>query len=147
MRGCTRKSSCAFLHRVRKAVGEEDTDKITNSTATDETIKELEKSITLMTSAIQQKNLEIENTKNYVVKLKTELEKKNIEIQEKDRIIKSLEDDSEYTDESEEERDCSYNNSDLIGNGYFGKQFEVRKGMEKEAEALRTEWRRNQKQK
>ena len=100
-----------------------------------------------MTSAIQQKNLEIENTKNYVVKLKTDLEKKNIEIQEKDRIIESLEDDSEYTDESEEERDCSYNNSDLIDNGYFGKLFEVRKGMEKEAEALRTEWRRNQKQK
>ena len=104
-----------------------------------------------MKSVVHEKDLEIVNSKNYIDQLKTELEKKNIEIQEKDEIIRRLEDDEESTDEIDDEGDISYNknekNSKLIGSGYFGKHFEIRKGMEKEAEALRMEWRGNQKQK
>ena len=102
-----------------------------------------------MKSVVHEKDLEIVNIKNYIDQLKTELEKKKIEIQEKDEVIRRLEDDEESTDESDGEGDLSYNKnenySQLIGSGYFGKHFEIRKGMEKEAEALRMEWRGNQK--
>ena len=35
----------------------------------------------------------------------------------------------------------------LIGRGHFGKLFEVREGMEEEADSLRKEWRNKLKQK
>ena len=104
-----------------------------------------------MTNEVHEKDMVIEKNKQDLEVLKAELEKKDVEIREKDELIKGLEDDDVTTDESDEEDDIlinkSVNKSKMIGSGHFGKQFEVRKGMEEEAESLRMEWRRNQKRK
>ena len=146
-KGCSRNSSCAFLHRGRKDDKDTDNEDITNTVAEEEKIQELKNSITLMKSVISEKDVEIDGNRRDLKKLKAELEKKDLEIQEKDEIIKNLEHDEESTDGSDDDEDdeISFNRSEkngkLIGNGHFGKHFEVRKGMEEEAESLRNEWR------
>ena len=77
--------------------------------------------------------------------LKEELDKKVEEIKSKDLIIKRLEDDNESSSESSDEDVTVKKKPGLIvGQGYFGKHFEPREGMEEEAEALRKEWRSKQ---
>ena len=153
-RGCTRNSNCAFLHRGRKNTREENNGSNSNSSQYGEKIKQLENSIAVMTNEIHNKDMIIERNKKDLEKLKSELEQKDVEIQEKDKLIRSLEDDdyeqeeddNDSTDDSDEEDlalNESENKSKMIGPGHFGKQFEVRKGMEEEADILRKEWRRN----
>ena len=60
-------------------------------------IKELENSIKVVTNVVNEKNIEKEQKRKDLNKLKLELEKKVSEMQEKDNIIKSLEDEDEST--------------------------------------------------
>ena len=143
-KGCDRKSNCAFLHRDIPVVWEENGSTI--SIENEAHIKELENSIKVMTNVINEKDIEIEHNRKELDKLKRELESKVAEIQEKDDIIRSLEDEEESTsDESGAEDEISLENGKeqnvLIGRGHFGKLFEVREGMEEEANSLRNEWR------
>ena len=105
-----------------------------------------------MTNVINEKDIEIDHSRKELDKLKLELESKVAEIQEKYDIIRSLEDEEERTsEESEAEDEIGLENGKeqnvLIGRGHFGKLFEVREGMEEEADSLRKEWRNKLKQK
>ena len=82
--------------------------------------------------------------KNYY--LKSELVRKEKKLKEKDiiikRLVKQFEDDPILTDTIESADDNKDTANDLkLGEGRFGKELEVREGMEEEAEALRKEWR------
>ena len=72
---------------------------------------------------------------------------RKVEIEEKDKIIHQLEDEDDYsTDESDDNKeDQNIKQGMLIGRGHFGKEFQVREGMEKEAISLRNEWKCQQK--
>ena len=100
-----------------------------------------------MTNVISKKDVEISNDKKLLQKLKQQLEEKSIEIEEKDKIKQQLEDEDDYsTDESDDNKeDQNIKQGMLIGRGHFGKEFQVREGMEKEAISLRNEWKCQQK--
>ena len=56
------------------------------------------------------------------------------------RYVKHYEDESSWSDKSEDEVEATASELEL-GKGMFGMEFEVRAGMEKEAKSLRKEWR------
>ena len=60
----------------------------------------------------------------------------------KDKIIKRLGNEDEYSTDDYEEIDKEKNIKlgMLIGQGHFGKVFQVREGMEEAAKTLRKEW-------
>ena len=140
-KSCERKSSCAYLHRARQVTTEKDDKESTE----EEKIKEFEESIAEMTNVIKKKDAEINMSKKDIQKLQNQLERKNVEIEEKDKIIKRLEDEDEYsTDDSDDyeeiEKEKNIKQGMLIGQGHFGKVFQVREGMEEAAKTLRKEW-------
>ena len=77
------------------------------------------------------------------------------EIEDKNKIIKTLKEDkysdsdNDYDEEegsdedSEEEEDTRQDHRLQIGIGFFGKIFEPREGMEKEADVMRKEWKQS----
>ena len=92
---------------------------------------------------IEKTNNEYKKEVNY---LKSEIVRKEKFLKEKDIIIKWLltqfEDDNIWTDTIESADDNKDTVNDLkLGEGRFGKELEVREGMEEEAKALRKEWR------
>ena len=102
-----------------------------------------------MKNLVNERDIEIEKKKKEHEELQRELDKKDKEIKEKDIIIKNLKDKEDSFSSDSDENDENYlnesdNNGMLIGSGHFGKFFEVREGIEKEAIALRKEWRQKQ---
>ena len=156
--GCGRGNTCAFLHR-QKVLEKEDCTGDTIDLSKDEEIKHLENSISLMKQEICDKDLDIDQKRKNLESMTAQIKEKNIEISEKDAIIKRLQDELDYsTEESDDENNADEDDSDVrtnanqnagltIGSGRFGKEFEVRPGMEDEAKALREEWKQKQKRK
>ena len=95
---------------------------------------------------VTEKTFTVNEYKKEVNYLKSEIDRKDKVLKEKDIIIKGIvkqvEDDNVWTNTIESADDYKDTVNDLkLGEGRFGKELEVREGMEEEAEALRKEWR------
>ena len=143
-KGCERGKGCAFIHNNINDLG-------TNKEK-EAQINALENLIKTMKNVMITKDVEIEKNRKELGKLKLELELKVAEIKEKEEIINTMKKEDEGTsEESDEDEEIDQDNRKdqhmLIGRGHFGKLFEIREGMEDEAESLRKEWRSNLKRK
>lgn len=152
-RGCSRSSNCGFLHKDKGREGEVSKRLPDINTGYVDNIKELEQLIKDMRKDLEQKDLDIESKKDKIRKLQKEVKDREDEIEDKNKIIRTLKEgkysdsDNDYDEEegsdedSEEEEDTRQDHRLQIGKGFFGKIFEPREGMEKEADVLRKEWK------
>ena len=147
-KGCKNAEQCPFLHRAQTEAP---------SNSVDKRNKELESSIVILKIEVAEKDNDIKEKRQEIERFKKEVRRKDEEIREKNEIIKNYEEEennfSDKQSEDEEDKDQGkytrkgpkVNQGLVIGHGHFGKDFEVREGMEDEANTLRKEWTDNMK--